>query len=122
MQGRLRAPGLWVTPAAHTPSADVDECTTLVGQVCRFGQCLNTAGSFHCICQDGFELTADGKDCVGESRLGVGKPSLPAPCSQLTCGWYFQAITVPFHNHAFILRYKKKKLAHPTCVFTGFVV
>lgn len=99
-----------MTPPAHTPtpSADMDECRTLAGQVCRFGQCLNTAGSFHCLCQDGFELTADGKNCVGESRLAVGAVSA-STCSEFTCGWYFQVLTVLFRNRAFILRYKKKE-------------
>lgn len=107
-QGRLRAPELEVTTPAHLPFADVDECTTLAGQVCRFGQCLNTIGSFHCLCQDGFELMTDGKNCMGESCMMLGAISA-SPCSKFTCIWYFYVVVVLFHYRAFILRNKKKK-------------
>uniref|UniRef100_A0A452UGX3 Fibrillin 3 n=1 Tax=Ursus maritimus TaxID=29073 RepID=A0A452UGX3_URSMA len=63
---------------------DMDECTTLVGQVCRFGQCLNTAGSFHCLCQDGFELTADRKNCVDTNEcFSLTGTCLPGTCQNL---------------------------------------
>lgn len=47
--------------------ADVDECTTLAGQVCRYGQCINSLGSFQCLCLEGYELTPDSKNCAGKS-------------------------------------------------------
>lgn len=47
-------------------SSDVDECTILSGQVCRNGQCFNSIGSFQCLCQEGYELTPDRKNCMGE--------------------------------------------------------
>ncbi|XP_045405469.1 fibrillin-3 [Lemur catta] len=63
---------------------DIDECTTLVGQVCRFGQCVNTAGFFHCLCQDGFELTADGKNCADTNEcLSLAGTCLPGTCQNL---------------------------------------
>lgn len=34
--------------------------------MCRNGRCVNTEGSFQCICNAGFELTPDGKNCIGE--------------------------------------------------------
>ncbi|XP_010021174.1 PREDICTED: epidermal growth factor-like protein 7 [Nestor notabilis] len=47
---------------------DVDECA---GQSHGCSQlCLNTAGSYHCACQDGFSLAADYKSC---------QPLVPAP-------------------------------------------
>lgn len=36
--------------------------------MCRNGRCVNTEGSFQCICNAGFELTPDGKNCIGEAR------------------------------------------------------
>lgn len=48
-------------------STDVDECTTLAGQVCRSGHCINSLGSFQCLCLEGYELTPDSKNCVGKS-------------------------------------------------------
>ncbi|KFQ57323.1 Epidermal growth factor-like 7, partial [Nestor notabilis] len=48
--------------------SDVDECA---GQSHGCSQlCLNTAGSYHCACQDGFSLAADYKSC---------QPLVPAP-------------------------------------------
>ncbi|XP_030362923.1 epidermal growth factor-like protein 7 isoform X2 [Strigops habroptila] len=47
---------------------DVDECT---GQSHGCSQlCLNTAGSYHCACRDGFSLAADHRSC---------QPLVPAP-------------------------------------------
>ncbi|CAM2097356.1 unnamed protein product [Caretta caretta] len=42
----------------------IDECSSLVGQVCWNGQCINSIGSFQCLCQEGFDRTLDGKNCV----------------------------------------------------------
>lgn len=36
--------------------------------MCRNGRCVNTEGSFQCICNAGFELTPDGKNCIGEPQ------------------------------------------------------
>ena len=49
--------------------ADIDECSTLQGQVCRNGRCINGLGSFQCLCQDGYENTPDGKNCVGTAAV-----------------------------------------------------
>lgn len=46
------------------PSTDIDECI-VNGVMCRNGRCVNTGGSFQCICNAGFELTPDGKNCIG---------------------------------------------------------
>lgn len=48
--------------------ADVDECVVHAGQVCRNGQCINSMGSFKCLCTDGYNLTPDGKNCVGKIK------------------------------------------------------
>lgn len=41
------------------------------GVMCRNGRCVNTDGSFQCICNAGFEITPDGKNCVGEGPGGL---------------------------------------------------
>lgn len=59
---------LW-NDCAHfllTHHTDIDECSSLVGQVCRNGQCINNIGSFQCLCQEGYEITPDGKNCIGK--------------------------------------------------------
>ncbi|KAG8127116.1 hypothetical protein E2320_022244 [Naja naja] len=43
---------------------DIDECSSLAGQVCRNGQCINNVGSFRCLCQEGYDHTPDGKNCI----------------------------------------------------------
>ncbi|NXG46922.1 EGFL7 protein, partial [Psilopogon haemacephalus] len=63
--GRCACPPGWTGRACQT---DVDECA---GQSHGCHQlCINTAGSYHCACQDGFSLAADHKAC---------QPLLPAP-------------------------------------------
>lgn len=46
--------------------ADLDECVAN-GRICNNGRCVNTEGSFHCVCNAGFEISADGKNCQGLS-------------------------------------------------------
>ncbi|XP_057244856.1 fibrillin-2-like, partial [Malurus melanocephalus] len=60
---------------------DIDECSSLVGQVCRNGQCINSVGSFQCLCQEGYDRTPDGKNCVDINEC----VSLPGTCSPGTC-------------------------------------
>lgn len=43
--------------------ADVNECLT--PGVCAHGKCINLEGSFRCSCEQGYELTSDGKGCQG---------------------------------------------------------
>lgn len=81
-----RGPGWWSlhpnwslgvpgrTPDDHPPALpptppDIDECIASSG-LCHHGRCANTEGSFQCVCNAGFELSTDGKNCVGELRVG----------------------------------------------------
>ena len=45
-------------------STDIDECATDRDDCSTNANCINTQGSFQCICRDGFE--GDGKICRGE--------------------------------------------------------
>lgn len=58
-------------------SSDVDECATQRG-LCRYGKCVNSLGSFWCVCNEGYELALDGRVCTGEClpslRLWKCKP------------------------------------------------
>lgn len=45
------------------PPSDVDECEK--GNVCFQGQCLNTDGSFQCVCEAGYKFSAQTADCEG---------------------------------------------------------
>lgn len=52
--------------------ADVDECATGNGNLCRNGQCINTVGSFQCQCNEGYEVAPDGRTCVGKDLCDPG--------------------------------------------------
>ena len=43
---------------------DIDECTEN-GRICLNGDCMNTPGTYRCICQRGYELSPDGAFCLG---------------------------------------------------------
>lgn len=45
--------------------SDTDECKTETHKCSSDATCLNTVGSFNCICIDGF--SGDGHNCTGDS-------------------------------------------------------
>lgn len=51
---------------------DVDECAS---SPCHHGDCINTPGSYHCRCYEGFQATAAKQACVGTA----------APCGGRGC-------------------------------------
>lgn len=55
--------------------ADIDECVN--NTVCdSHGFCDNTAGSFRCLCYQGFQAPQDGQGCVGEFSVFILFPPL----------------------------------------------
>lgn len=44
---------------------DIDECDEN-GRVCLNGRCVNTPGSYRCICNPGYQLSIDGAFCTGQ--------------------------------------------------------
>lgn len=60
---------------SHLPFIDRDECASN-SLLCRNGRCVNTDGSFRCECNPGFQISSDGKSCIGwfisrfSSRIG----------------------------------------------------
>ena len=44
---------------------DINECEQ-PGLCDPHGECLNTDGSFHCVCEQGFSISADGRTCEGK--------------------------------------------------------
>ncbi|XP_016101547.1 fibrillin-2b [Sinocyclocheilus grahami] len=73
----------WNRPceACPTPATYIDECSVHASQVCRNGQCINSMGSFRCLCLDGYNLTPDGKNCVDINEC----VTLPGACQPGTC-------------------------------------
>lgn len=44
--------------------SDVNECEELNGGCQQ--TCVNTPGSYHCECSEGFRMHADGRTCIGK--------------------------------------------------------
>ena len=47
--------------------SDIDECED--DRLCANGHCVNTEGSFHCRCYEGYQRTQEGSHCEGEHSL-----------------------------------------------------
>jgi hypothetical protein len=48
---------------------DVDECEKYGKKICHHGNCVNTAGSFHCHCNSGYRFHKPSKQCIGHYLL-----------------------------------------------------
>ncbi|XP_060128253.1 thyroid peroxidase [Zootoca vivipara] len=52
---------------------DINECENKTNPPCHSSaQCVNTQGSFQCLCTDPYELAEDGKTCRDSGRLSKG--------------------------------------------------
>lgn len=49
--------------------SDIDEC--LDRGFCQGGSCENTPGSFQCNCPKGFDVSSDGKFCIGKRIIKI---------------------------------------------------
>lgn len=68
------------------PPTDVNEC--LNPGVCAHGRCYNLEGSFRCSCEQGYEVTSDGKTCQGTGMLKQAlstahQPAAPSLCTHI---------------------------------------
>ncbi|KAG2466989.1 FBN2 protein, partial [Polypterus senegalus] len=59
--------------------SDIDECLQN-GILCRNGRCVNTEGSFQCICNIGFYLSSDGMSCVDQDECASSNMCLNGMC------------------------------------------
>uniref|UniRef100_A0A8D0HRL3 EGF like domain multiple 7 n=1 Tax=Sphenodon punctatus TaxID=8508 RepID=A0A8D0HRL3_SPHPU len=76
--GRCSAPNRCTCPLGWTGKfcqTDVDECAAGKSHGCS-QMCVNAAGSYHCACQEGHRLRADGKSCQAL------EPPTPAPATR----------------------------------------
>ncbi|CAL1273321.1 unnamed protein product [Larinioides sclopetarius] len=58
---------------------DVDECT-LMPHLCHNGRCINTMGSYRCICNKGYKPDHSGTNCIDVNECD----HVPPPC-KFTC-------------------------------------
>ncbi|TRY90178.1 hypothetical protein DNTS_033362 [Danionella cerebrum] len=63
-------------PGITTDGRDVDECKVVV-DVCKNGQCVNTKGSFTCVCKLGYTTDITGTQCVDVDEC----LQAPKPCN-----------------------------------------
>uniref|UniRef100_T1IWH6 Fibrillin-2 n=1 Tax=Strigamia maritima TaxID=126957 RepID=T1IWH6_STRMM len=57
---------------------DVDECTTMLN-LCKNGRCINTLGSYRCMCNRGYKPDYSATHCVDQNECEL----IPTPCQHL---------------------------------------
>ena len=102
----LQSPSLsYIMYYSNFLSSDVDECAE--SHNCE-DICVNTEGSFHCACGDGFVVADDGRSCVpscgGRLTQAAGSLSTPGwphyyPSIDFRCVW---VIDIENHTDALI--------------------
>ena len=72
------------------PHVDIDECFSNTSG-CHRG-CINTNGSFYCICEDGYMLSDDGMTCVDVNECAIESHGCQQACintmGAFWCGCY----------------------------------
>ena len=51
---------------------DIDECAS---DICHNGNCVNSPGSFQCLCPDGYQLSHTGDECQGQHYIQAYLPT-----------------------------------------------
>ncbi|XP_077996106.1 latent-transforming growth factor beta-binding protein 3-like isoform X2 [Glandiceps talaboti] len=59
---------------------EIDECMKIPG-LCKNGRCLNTLGSYRCLCDPGYRVNRLGTRCIDIDECNT----IPAPCSNGDC-------------------------------------
>lgn len=55
--------------------SDIDECR-LHSNLCENGRCMNTMGSYRCVCNNGFKPDTSGTQCIGEYGNEIRKTNI----------------------------------------------
>ncbi|XP_043990687.1 fibrillin-1 isoform X2 [Gambusia affinis] len=63
-------------PGFTTDGRDIDECRVM-GNLCKNGRCLNTLGSYNCVCKPGYTTDISGTQCVDVDEC----IQAPKPCN-----------------------------------------
>ncbi|XP_027869787.1 fibrillin-1 [Xiphophorus couchianus] len=63
-------------PGFTTDGRDIDECRVM-GNLCKNGRCLNTLGSYNCVCKPGYTTDITGTQCVDVDEC----IQAPKPCN-----------------------------------------
>ncbi|XP_059151338.1 fibrillin-1-like isoform X1 [Physella acuta] len=66
-------------PGLDKDGKDIDECSSMPG-ACKNGRCLNTMGSYRCVCDKGYKTDVSGKKCIDINECRQD----PKPC-EFTC-------------------------------------
>uniref|UniRef100_A0A8C3RBV6 Fibrillin 3 n=1 Tax=Cyanoderma ruficeps TaxID=181631 RepID=A0A8C3RBV6_9PASS len=74
---------LWLRPC---PFPDINECEE-EPNICLFGTCTNTPGSFQCVCPPGFVLSDNGRRCFDTDECSIGNPCGNGTCTNVVGGF-----------------------------------
>lgn len=75
---RRCGPDVLMLTLTHFTLPDINECE-VEPNICQFGTCTNTPGSFQCTCQPGFVLSDNKRRCYG-IHLTRSSPFLVLNC------------------------------------------
>ncbi|XP_004069483.1 fibulin-7-like isoform X1 [Oryzias latipes] len=113
--------GFTISGRDNNVCTDIDECSLFpLGQPGRLcvHQCVNTPGSFHCVCPAGYSLARDARSCSDIDECENGMHNCPAEQTCVNTFGGFQCVTVecPHMKNATYIKTSPMRCERNPCV------
>ncbi|XP_058501564.1 fibulin-7-like [Solea solea] len=113
--------GFTISGRDNNICTDINECRLFpLGQPGRLcvHQCVNSPGSFHCFCPDGYDLDTDGRSCtdIDECETRMHNCTADQVCVNTYGGFQCAAVTCPHMKNATYIKTSPMRCERNPCM------